>query len=346
MPTLDYETPAKHHHRHDAGVGLAYGLAAYTWWGLVPAYFKLIAALPPLMILSHRIFWSVLFLLPLIAWRGLWPEVRQAFVDRKTLLTLLASTLFIAVNWFVFIYAISINQIVQTSLGYYMNPLVVVLLGVIFLRERLRIMQIVCIAIAAAAVAILTITQRQFPVIAITLAISFAMYGFVRKTTPAGPMVGLFVETLLLLPAAMFLIARFMTTPDAPRFSPGFYGLVALAGVITALPLLWFANSARRMRMVTMGLLQYIAPTVSFLLAVLFYNESFSGPRLIAFPMIWLALLLFSIDSLVAYNASRRTQTRSPAEEPVRTFPTHSSAEAVSPSRQNLSSHPTCDPPF
>jgi len=302
----------------DARIGLVYGLAAYFTWGVVPAYFKLLKTVPPIQVLSHRVVWSVLFLVPLIYFKKLWPDVRKAFGDRKTLLSLCASTTFIAINWFTFIYGVATNRILLTSLGYFMTPLVSVLLGVIFLKERLRLLQVISLIIATAAVVILTLQQGEFPMLAVILALSFSLYGLMRKTTPAGPLVGLFVETTLLLPIGLVMIVSHLIHPwtAAPgaQILPADESLAQLlhhtplliaAGVITAVPLLWFAGAARRLRLSTLGLLQYTAPTVSFLLALIFYHEPFTPAQRIAFSMIWAALILFSADSVRAYRAAQ-----------------------------------------
>ena len=310
MATLSDEIPPLDPVR-ESRIGLAYGLAAYISWGLAPAYYKLLGDVAPIEILAHRVFWSALFLIPLLARRRLWSAVALALRTRKTFLTLLVSTGMISTNWFTFIYSVSTNQVMQSALGYYMNPLVVVLLGVFFLKERLRPWQIVSLFLAAGAVVILTIAQHRLPVISLVLAVSFAMYGYLRKTVDAGPMVGLFIETLILLPLAGGLIGRDLFLKGVWR--PGStYALLACAGVITAVPLLWFANAARRLRLATMGLLQYLAPTCSFLLAVVFFKEPFTPVQRIAVPMIWLALVIYSIDSYRAFRAAIK-----PADEPV-----------------------------
>jgi len=305
METLSYETPAQPpvDAARESRIGLVYGLAAYISWGLAPAYYKLLGDVTPIQILAHRVFWSAIFLVPLLTHRRLWWAVRKALSNRKTFLTLLVSTTMISTNWFTFIYSVATKQVVQSALGYYMNPLVVVLLGVVFLKERLRLWQIVSLVLAAAAVVILTIGQGGLPVISLILAVSFAVYGYLRKTVDAGPMVGLFVETLFLFPLAVALLAWNWAFHDAWRPSAT-YALLACAGIITAVPLLWFANAAKRLRLATMGLLQYLAPTGSFLLAVIFFHEPFTPMQRIAFPMIWLALAIYSVDSYRAFRAS------------------------------------------
>lgn len=297
--------------RRESRLGLLYGLAAYTSWGLAPAFYKLLGDVTPIQILAHRVLWSVLFLLPMLFYRRLWWAVAKALRTPRTFLTLLASTAFISTNWFTFIYSVSIHEIVQSALGYYMNPLVVVLLGVFFLKERLRPWQIVSLALAAIAVAILTFAQHHLPVISLTLAISFGCYGYLRKTVDAGPMVGLFIETLILLPASLALITTDLARHGLSR-PPATYGWLACTGIITALPLLWFANAAKRLRLSTMGLLQYLAPTISFLLAVIFFGEPFTPVQKLAFPMIWIALVIYSVDSYRAFRSIHK-----PAEEPI-----------------------------
>jgi chloramphenicol-sensitive protein RarD len=314
MATLDYETPPATDVR-ESRKGLAYGLAAYLSWGLAPAYYNLFRDVAPLQILAHRIFWSVLFLLPLLAYRRLWGDVGAALRSRKTLVTLLISTAMISTNWFTFIYSVTIHQVVQAALGYFMNPLVVVLLGVFFLKERLRPLQVVSLGLAAIAVVILTIAQGRLPVISLVLAVSFAFYGFLRKTVNAGPLVGLFIETAVLLPLAVVLIGFHFT--GGPARPVRTYALLSCAGVITAVPLLWFANAAKRLRLATMGLLQYLTPTCSFLLAVVFFDEPFTRTQRVAFPMIWAALAIYSVDSFRAFVTSTRRVLAD--EEPVLT---------------------------
>jgi chloramphenicol-sensitive protein RarD len=222
----------------------------------------------------------------------------------------------ISTNWFTFIYSVTIHQVVQAALGYFMNPLVVVLLGVFFLKERLRPLQVVSLGLAAIAVVILTIAQGRLPVISLILAVSFALYGFLRKTVNAGPLVGLFIETAVLLPLAVVLIA-FHFTGSGAAWPVRTYALLSCAGVVTAVPLLWFANAAKRLRLATMGLLQYLTPTCSFLLAVVFFDEPFTRTQRVAFPMIWAALAIYSVDSFRAFVSSTRRVLAD--EEPVLT---------------------------
>jgi chloramphenicol-sensitive protein RarD len=261
------------------------------------------------------VFWSVIVLLPLMAYRHLWGDVGRALRSRKTLVRLLLSTAMISTNWFTFIYAVSIHEVVAMALGYFINPLVVVLMGVFFLKERLRGWQVVSLLLGAAAVVILTVAQGRLPMISLILALSFASYGFLRKTVDASPLVGLFVETIVLVPVAVGLIV--WHAAREPALSGRMQGLLPFSGLLTAVPLLWFSNAARRLRLSTMGLLQYATPMCSFLLAVVFFGEPFTGAQRVAFPMIWVALVIYSVDSFRAMlDASRRVVAD---EEPVLT---------------------------
>ena len=314
MATLPARTPEAHPtaalsppSHPEARTGLLYGLAAYVAWGVFPLYFKALdrAHVTPLHILAHRIVWSVLFLAALLWATRRWHEVRAALASRKTFLTLIASSALIAVNWLIFIYAVTDKRVLEASLGYFTNPLVNVLLGLIFLHERLRVLQTIALALAALGVAILTRHIGTFPWIPLGLALSFGFYALLRKTTAAGPLVGLAVETALLLPfAAAFILHAQLT--GRVRHPPTTWLLLLPSGIITALPLLWFASAARRLRLSTIGFLQYLAPSCQFLLAVLLFGEAFTPTHAVTFTLIWTALVLYSIDSLQAYRRSTR----------------------------------------
>jgi len=280
-------------------MGVAYGLAAYLLWGFFPLYFKWVAHVPPLEVLAHRIAWSLITLMvPLAATRE-WSKVRTALAQRKTLITLGVTTILISTNWFVFIIAVDRGQVLQSSFGYFINPLVSVLLGFIFLGERLRRLQILSLALACAGVIVLTLHLGSVPWISLVLAITFALYGLLRKIVPAGALAGLSVETLLLFPAASgYLIYLGVTGKGAfPSATVGDNILLPLAGVITAIPLLWFSAAARRLSLASIGFMQYITPTIHFLLAVLLFAEPFSRFHLAGFACIWAGLLLYSYDA-------------------------------------------------
>ena len=288
--------------------GLAFGLGAYLAWGFIPAYFKLLSHVPPLTVLAHRVVWSVAFLALLLTLQHKWGEVRAALRGRRAMLALLCSTVLIATNWYVFIWAIDHGQLLQASLGYFINPLVNVLLGVVVLRERLTAGQLAGLALAAAGVANLTIGAGGVPWVALTLAVSFALYGLLRKTAPVAPLAGLSIETAILFPLALLLVTGAVPAPDgheAGDLSGRTYALLSAAGLITAVPLLWFAAGARRLRLSTMGFIQYLAPTCQFLLAVLLYHEPFPRRQLVSFALIWAALAVYTVESVLRLRAAR-----------------------------------------
>lgn len=288
--------------RRAASVGLIYALMSYLWWGFMPLYFAQVRHIDPWLVVAHRVVWSVAFLVLVIAVQRRGAEVLAALRSRRTLGGLVASALFIAINWLVFIYAISTKQVVQSSLGYYINPLVCVVLGLFVLGERLRALQWVSVALAAVGVTIAATSTGQPPWIALSLAASFGMYGLMRKLVPVGPVVGLFVETLVLLPLAAGLLAWTMPTWGA-SFTSRDYTLLVSAGVITALPLLWFAAAVRRLKLSTIGFLQYLSPTTQLLVATLLMGEPLNGRKLIGFVWIWVALALFSWDAWRTHRA-------------------------------------------
>ena len=283
--------------------GLAYGVVAYGWWGLVPIYFKAVAHVPPLSILAHRVLWSVLFLAIVLAAQRRWQELLAIVRDRRMMLTLVASSLMVSINWLLFIYAISIEKLLQSSLAYFINPLLFFALAVIVLKERLRAAQTVAIMIAAAGVGYLTVQTGEVPWLAMGMAGSFAMYGLLRKLAPVAPLVGLTVETMLLFVPAMTVVAwQGMLDVEHGDATLSRYALLAFSGIITTVPLLAFAAAAQRLRLATIGFLQYIAPTGQFLLAVLLYDERFTGAHVVCFSCIWTGLVIFTASSVRGYR--------------------------------------------
>lgn len=287
--------------------GVVYGLAAYFWWGLAPLYFRAVGHVPPSEVLTHRILWSCV-LLGLVVWRrGDGPSLRAALRDRKLLGTLAVTTVLIALNWFVFIWAIAHGKLLQASLGYFINPLVNALLGVAILKERLRRPQAVALGIAAAGVALMGARVGGVPAVSLVLAVSFALYGLLRKRAAVGGVVGLLVETCLLAPAALAYLA-WLGQQDLLVFSRLDRRtdlLLAASGVITALPLVWFANAARRLRLSTIGVLQYASPSLQFLLAVAVFHEPFAVGELASFGLIWAALAIYTLDAIRRSPAGR-----------------------------------------
>lgn len=283
--------------------GLVSGLIAYVLWGFLPIYFKIIEAVPPLEVLAHRIVWAVPFGLPIILVRRQWPDVKQAIADRRKLGFLTLSALLIAVNWLVYIWAVQHELIFEASLGYYINPLMYVLVGVVFFRERLRRAQSAAVLLAAAGVLVLTIQGGHFPAVALTLATSFTIYGVIRARVAVGGMPGLFIETLILFPFATAYIARLIAA-DAAVFGaedPAMSAWLVLAGPFTVLPLLCFALAARRLPLSTIGVMQFLAPTMQFVVG-LAYGEPLTAAHVVCFTLIWIAVAVFSAD---AWRASR-----------------------------------------
>ena len=279
--------------------GVLLGIAAYFFWGFFPAFFKLVDHLSPLSILCHRIIWSFSFLLLLIIITRRHAEVFSMLRQRKVLLTLCASTLLIAGNWLVFLYAVNAGHVLQSSLGYFITPLFTILLGFLFLGERLYRWQNISLLLAASGVLCLTIAQGELPWISLLLAFTFGTYGLLRKKVAVDSLIGLTVETLLLAPIALIYLFY------ADNQGVAFFGeqsldplFLMLSGVVTAIPLLLFAAAARRLRLATVGFLQYITPTLHFLLAIFAFREPFSTVHAISFSLIWAALLIYTIASL------------------------------------------------
>jgi chloramphenicol-sensitive protein RarD len=281
--------------------GILYGACAYLMWGVFPIYFKLLHEVPALQILGHRIVWSLLFLLILVSAVREGAALRCSIANRRTRLIYLLAALLLSANWLTYIWAVNAGFVVEASLGYFINPLVNVVLGVIILRERLRLGQWVPVGLAAAGVIYLTILYGSLPWIALTLAFTFGSYGLVKKMASLGSLHSLTLETgLLFVPALGYLVWMSMAGEGAfIRQGVGVTILLSLAGVITAVPLLLFGAAARRVPLSTLGILQFIAPTCQFLLGVLVYGESFTLARLAGFACIWLALLIYVGEGLV-----------------------------------------------
>jgi len=286
--------------------GVIYAGAAFLIWGVGPVYWKVLTHVPSLEIIMHRIVWSFLFLLPLIFLRRRWGEFTGVFKDRRLLLTLLLTAVLVALNWLIYIWAVNHEHILQASLGYYINPLVNVLLGMLFLRERLRRAQIVAVLLTTAGVLYLTVYYGQFPWVALSLAFSFGIYGLIRKTAPVGSLVGLTVETLLLTAPAAAYLSYLAVVGRGVFLHRGLQIdlFLVCSALMTGLPLLLFALGARRLYYSTVGLMQYIAPSGMFLLAVFAYGEPFASAQLGTFVLIWAALAIYSTDSFVFYRRS------------------------------------------
>ncbi|NLF10818.1 MAG: EamA family transporter RarD [Anaerolineaceae bacterium] len=281
--------------------GVLAGVAAYTLWGLLPVYWKALQTVPALEILVHRTVWSLVFVLLLQAILRRWDWLRLVRQQPRMLRIFLGSTVLLSVNWLTYIWAVNAGHVVDASLGYFINPLVSVLLGMIFLGERLRPWQGVAVGLAAVSVLYLTLGLGSLPWIALMLAGTFGFYGLLRKTAPLGSMEGLSVETALLsLPALAYLLALEATGQGSFGHAGATTSLLlAFTGVVTAVPLLLFAWAARNTTLATVGILQYIAPTFQFLLGLLVYHEPFSPARLLGFGGVWLALVIYTGEALM-----------------------------------------------
>ena len=287
-------------------LGLAYGLSAYVIWGFIPLYFRAVSSVPPLTILYHRIIWSALFMALVVSTRSEWKSIWPILGSRRNIFLLSAGAVLIALNWLLFIYAVVTRQLLQASLGYFVNPLLSVALGMIFLRERLRGWQWLAVLIAGAAVLNLGLRGGGFPWLAVSLAGSFGFYGLVRKAVDVNSLHGLMIESAILFPiAAVMLVAGPPGQTSLPTV-----GLLSLSGIITAVPLLCFGAALRRLRLSTMGFLQYVGPTLQFLVAICLFHEPLDRAKLTSFALCWLAIAVYVVDSLL----SQRFQ--SVADEP------------------------------
>lgn len=279
--------------------GLVYGLSAYTIWGFIPLYFRALASVPPLVILCHRILWSALFMALVVSARSEWKSIWPALQSRRSLLLLLSGSVLIALNWLIFIYAVATHQLLQASLGYFINPLLSIALGMLFLRERLRGWQWLAVAVALAAVLNLALRGNGFPWIAVSLACSFGFYGLVRKSVDINSLHGLTIESAFLLPASLVAL-EFLPSMGTPV---GTWGLLSLSGVITAVPLLFFGAALRRLQLSTMGFLQYVGPTLQFTVATVLFHEPLDRAKLGSFVLCWLAIGLYVMDTLLSRQA-------------------------------------------
>ncbi|TFZ53773.1 EamA family transporter RarD [Serratia proteamaculans] len=287
--------------------GIFFALAAYFIWGIAPAYFKLIQQVPADEILTHRVIWSFFFMLALITVGRNWPQVRAACHNRKRLLLLAVTALLIGGNWLLFIWAVNNHHMLEASLGYFINPLVNVLLGMLFLGERFRRMQWLAVILAFAGVLIQLWQFGSLPIIGLGLAFSFAFYGLLRKKIAIDAQTGMLIETLWLLPVAAAYLFLFADSPTSHlgANSWSLNLLLVAAGIVTTIPLLFFTAAATRLRLSTLGFFQYLGPTLMFLLAVTFYGETVGQDKLVTFGFIWAALLLFILDALYTQRKLR-----------------------------------------
>ena len=290
---------------HPTREGFLYGLGAYVWWGLVPLYFIWLGEISPLHILAHRIFWSVIFLALIITLSRRWTETLRCLTTPRLVGPLTISALLVAGNWLIYILSVEWHVIVQASLGYFILPLVSVVLGMAIFRERLRPLQYLAIAFAFTGVCLLTWEVGEFPWISLGLAGSFSLYGMIRKQVPVDGLIGLTVETIVLLPITLGYLAvvywQRWEVEDAELLFK-----LSLSGIVTAIPLLCFGQAARRLPFSMLGFMQYISPSLQFLLAVFLFREAVTGGWL-NYILVWTALVIFSIDSYRWYRRRERS---------------------------------------
>jgi chloramphenicol-sensitive protein RarD len=284
--------------------GIWYAAGAYVSWGLLPVYWKWLHHVPALQLVNHRILWSFIVLIAVILVTRRWASFRAAAFTPHILRFYLMAAVLIGINWLMYVWAVNAGHIVETSLGYFINPLFSVLLGVAFLREHLRPLQWIPISIAAAGVLFLTFAYGSLPWIALTLAVSFGLYGLVKKTAPLGSLFGLMLETgILLVPAAAYLWYCDLNNNGAFLHTGTISDILLIgAGFVTTIPLLLFASATTRIPLSLVGILQYISPTLQFLIGILLYKEPFSNTQLIGYSIVWIALILFGLEGYSAYR--------------------------------------------
>jgi chloramphenicol-sensitive protein RarD len=305
-------------HARSVRAGLLYAVAAYGMWGIVPLYFKNVSCSPQ-EIVAHRVLWSGLFLAVILTVLRRWPEAWAAVRSRRTVVMLFASAYLVAGNWFVYVWATDNGKITQTSLGYFILPLVNVVAGIAFFGDRLRWPQVVALAIAAAGVVYLTVGLGELPWISLTLAFSFALYGIVRKVVPVDGVVGLSIETALLAPTALVFLFIWEASGVLKfgHVDRELDGLIALSGVVTTLPLICFAHAVRKVSLVTIGVIQYMSPTLQLLVAVLVYHEEFHVKQQISFGLIWTGLVVYVINAIRIAAKQRAAPAPEPVPEPI-----------------------------
>lgn len=285
--------------------GAIFACLAFFMWGLAPIYFKMIQHVSAFEILMHRVIWSVMFLILVVSVLNYWNKIKRILIQPKLILMLVVTSTLLGFNWGLFIWAINNNHMLDASLGYYINPLLNVLLGMVFLNERLRKLQGAAVALAFTGVLLQLISFGSFPVVAFSLATSFALYGLLRKKLQVDALPGILIEALILLPVALtyWWLMVPTETSNLPANDWLTNVLLVSAGIVTTLPLLCFTGAAKRLQYTTLGFFQYIGPSLMFILAVVFYGEVFDAERVITFACIWSALAIFSWDS---YHQSRK----------------------------------------
>ena len=297
----------------ESRAGVALGAGAYLCWGFFPLYWPLLEPAGSIEILAHRVVWSLLFVALLLTVTSKWSRFRSIWSDRRLLLILGAASIAVAINWGVFIYGVTHDHVIETSLGYFINPLVTMLLGVFVLGERLRRVQWVAVGVGFVAVAILTVDYGRLPIIALGLAFSFGAYGFLKKKANLGAVEGLTMETALLAPVALIFLVALQFHGSLTFGHDGLRNvlLLVLTGVITAIPLLMFGGAATRLSLTTIGLLQYLGPIVQFILGLFVFHEQMTSARWVGFVLVWLALVIFTTEAVANHRRTLRQSAES-----------------------------------
>ncbi|WP_239984839.1 EamA family transporter RarD [Sporolactobacillus pectinivorans] len=290
--------------QHKKKSGALYAIGAYFMWGLFPLYWIPLNRVPAIEILAHRILWALVFMISLLWVSGKWStflkQLKELFHNLRNLFLVFAAALLISLNWFIYIWAVTNNHVVESSMGYYINPLVSIVLGILILKEKLTIPQVVAVVLAACGVLVQTVAFGQLPLIALTLAFSFGFYGLTKKLIKIDPSIELTFETLFVTPVALFYLVHVQISGTAAFANGSLLTTLLLigTGVVTAVPLLFFAEGAQRISLTMIGFFQYITPTLSLLIGITVYKEAFTLVQLISFSFIWLALLVFSLSGL------------------------------------------------
>ncbi|MDW7673403.1 MAG: EamA family transporter RarD [Bacillota bacterium] len=296
-------------HSQQRKIGLAYGVLAFSAWGVLPLYWKLLEQIPAGQILAHRIVWSFFFVAAILAMGKKWLIFKEVLTSPKKVALIALCSVIISVNWFTYIYAVNTHQVVEASLGYYINPLVSVIFGLAFLKEKLSQAQWVAVLMAAIGVVVMTVQYGKIPLIAMTLAISFAIYGLLKKLIKVDSVASLALETAVLVPIALLYLGyKQIAGVGAIGVIPGSILLLLIAsGVATAAPLLWFAKGAQRIELSTIGFLQYLAPTISLGIGIFIFNEPFSKTHLISFGFIWIAIIVYTLSKTGIFKDKDRS---------------------------------------
>ena len=286
--------------------GFIYGLLAFITWGFLPLYWKMLSQIPASETLAHRVLWSFILVTGIIVMLKKLGSLKQYLLDRKKLAIIAICSLLISINWFIFIWAVNSNQVIEVSMGYYILPLVSVFLGVVFLKEKITLWQCLAVSMALIGILIITVEYGRIPWIALVLAVTFGLYGLAKKLLKAEPLLGLALETAIITPIAIgYIIFIQLQGAGTLVLGEGTLTVTLLligAGVATAMPLLWFAESAKRIELSTIGFMEYIAPTITLLLGIFVFQENFSSTHFISFSFIWIAIAIYTVSKYLSFR--------------------------------------------